>query len=90
MCSFLSLPGDPALLLEVSLVGEAIWVIADIAERLEDMPDIDMCMLDMPCMLMPIDIFGILLNILLPESTVIILCTVFFGGLLSRFVFSQV
>ena len=77
MCSFLSLPGDPALLLEVSLVGEAIWVIADIAERLEDIPYIDMCMLDIPGMLMPIDMFGILLNILLPDRTVIIFETGF-------------
>ena len=86
MCSFFSLFGE--LLdgdvdeLEADEVGD-IWVIADIAPRLDDIPlrfeDIPLrfmllCMLDILCMLcMAIDMFGTPLNILLPESTVIII-----------------
>ena len=58
---------------DVSEDGEAIWVMADMALRFEDIPDMpDMVMpgiLDIP---IPIDMLGTELNMLLGLSTVII------------------
>ena len=89
MCSFLSLLGELLLglveeLEAPELCGD-IWVIADIAPRLEDIPDIEgeeeseamCCMLDMLCMA-DIDMLGTLENMLLcccplPPNTVITL-----------------
>lgn len=92
MCSFFSLAGLEGDVEELDAddVGD-IWVIADIAPRLEDIPfrfeDIPLRFEDIPlrfiwlaacaCMLLymamdMLDMFGTPLNILLPESTVII------------------
>ena len=89
MCSFFSLLGDPpegdVEELEADEVGD-IWVIADIAPRLEDIPLIFegiplrfmlWCMLDILCMLcmfcIAMDMLGTPVNMLLPESTVILI-----------------
>lgn len=73
----MSLLGEPAAVEDESEDGgEAIWVMADMALRLEDMP-VMLLMLDilgilvMP-ILIPIDMLGTELNMLLGDSTVII------------------
>ena len=87
MCSFFSLPGEEEEgevegLEPPELVGD-IWVMADMAPRLEDMPDrpgdippkpaMLLCMLDMLVMLcIAMDMLGTLPNMLLPGSTVIV------------------
>ena len=83
-CSFFSLAGLAGEVeeLEAEDVGD-IWVMADMAPRLEDIPlkfeDIPLrlmlvaaCMLDM-LLYMAMDMLGTPLNMLLPDRTVIII-----------------